>query len=330
MIIFIIHHKGKLNGAKKISNEILDLAKKNNIEYKISPYPHDFKYYLIVWFIIEYFKFFSFHIKHFHKGSKIYFSGSNNTLGFLKDLPLILFLNLLYRKQKKIVHFHSSTIKLSKNIFKFFTLVYKKWTHIYLGQNLLPTTTPQKYHIISNYVNFPLKIIEEKNYENINIGYYGNIAQFKGIYDYNKIAQKFNEDDFLTFYSAGIGDVKLINNKIKHLGELINIKEKVKYLSSIDILVYPSYWDAQPLSILEAFHCNTAVISYDTGTISEMLPTKKDILRMGDIDGICKRIEFYKKNLKSLDKVKFKNNQQIINKFNKENFIHNVENHIFK
>ena len=330
MIIFIIHNKGKLNGAKKISNEIIDLAKKNNIEYKISPYPHDFKYYLIVWFIIEYFNFFCFHIKYSYKGNKIYFSGSNNTLGFLKDLPLILFLNILCRKQKKIVHFHSSTIKLSKYLSKFFTLVYKKWTHIYLGQNLLPTIIPKKYHIINNYVNFPLKIIEEKNYEKINIGYYGNIVGFKGIYDYNKIAQKLNKDDFLTFYSAGIGDERIINNKIKHLGELINTKEKVKYLSSIDILVYPSYWDAQPLSILEAFHCNTAVICYDTGTISEMLPTKKDILQMGDIDGICKRIEFYKKNLKSLDEAKFKNNHQIINKFNKDNFIHNVENFIFK
>ena len=330
MIIFIIHRKGKLNGAKKISLEVVDLAKKRNLKFKMSPYPHDFRYYRLGRYIIEYLRFVVFHLLHFSKATKIYFTGSNNTLGFSKDIPLILVLNLLYRKHEKIVHFHSSTIKLSENLHHTFAWLYQSWTHIYLGQNLVPITPPKKFHIISNYADLSLKKREDKKRKNVNIGYYGNIVEFKGIYDYNKIAANYDENDSVAFYSAGIGDCGLVYDQIHHYGELLNIEEKERYLNSIDILVYPSFWDAQPLSILEAFHCNTVVIAYDVGTISELLVENNDVLPMGDIDGIIRRIDYYIKDLKTLDKVKYKNYQQIMYKFNKENFIRSVESFIFK
>ena len=330
MLIFIVHHKGKLNGAKKISREILNLAEKEGIKYVMSPYPHEFRLYSIGLFIITYFRFVYFHLKHRSKENIIYFSGSNNTAGFVKDLPLLVLLNLLCRNQKKTVHFHSSTNRLDVRMHPIFTMVYRRWTHIYLGENLVPIVPPQTYHIINNFVDFPLVKEQKKRHETLKIGFYGTIVGFKGIHDYNKIASNYLGCDSLSFSSAGIGDSRLIDDQIHHYGELMDITEKVKYLSSIDILIYPSYWDAQPLSILEAFHCNTVVIGYDTGTISEMIAENDDVLAIGDIDGIISRVDFYKNNSECLEKVKLKNYQQILNKFNRQNFAHRVDKFVFK
>lgn len=329
MLIFIVHHKGKLNGAKKISREILNLAEKKGLKYLMSPYPHEFRFYSIGLFFIEYFKFLNFHLKHRSKENIIYFSGSNNTVGFVKDFPLIVLLNLLCSNQKKIVHFHSSTNRLDIRMHRIFTMVYSKWTHIYLGENLVPIVPPESYHIISNFVDFPLVKEQKKTHETLKIGFYGSIVGFKGIHDYNQIAANYLGCDSLSFHSAGIGDSRLIDYQIHHHGELMDITEKVRYLSSIDILIYPSYWDAQPLSILEAFHCNTVVIAYDTGTISEMIAENDDVLAIGDINGIIGRVDFYRRNSGCLEEVKSRNYEQILNKFNKQNFARGVDTFVF-
>lgn len=327
MIIFIIHRLGKLNGAKKISNDILNIIRNSNEIFLISPYPHDFKLNHILKFFFDYIKFTFFHLKIIFKQGVIYFSASNNTIGFLKDFPLIFLINILSFRKRKIVHFHSNIERMNIKLLPVFNYVYRNWIHIYLGNNLVPQKKPTNYRVIPNHVEINRSKFKILNNEKIKVGYYGNLINWKGIDDFSEIANYFSSNTNLLFYAAGVGNEKSIKSEnIFFMGEISDERAKEEYLSQLDILLYPSYWDAQPLVILEAMNYSTCVIAYNVGAIAEMIPSRDDVIELGEINQIISRVKFYTNNVGLIKETKKKNFNHLINNFGTKKFEKNIKN----
>jgi len=113
-----------------------------------------------------------------------------------------------------------------------------------------------------------------------NIGFFGSIEKSKGIFEFLESASLASQlYKNIKFHVAGqITDTKLkqyiLNYKnINYLGPLYGVQKK-NYFRKIDILLYPSFNDAEPLVVLEALSYGVVVISSDVGCIKNILNSK--------------------------------------------------------
>lgn len=109
------------------------------------------------------------------------------------------------------------------------------------------------------------------------------------------------EDENIQLLLAGNGDVEEIKKKIQAYSLENNVKyvgwadDKVKLelLNKSGIFILPSYFEALPMSILEAMSCSNAIISSNVGSIPECIKKENGLLiEPGDIDALTQSILF--------------------------------------
>lgn len=79
-----------------------------------------------------------------------------------------------------------------------------------------------------------------------------------------------------------------------------NQEELVKYYSTADVFVNPTYEDSLPTVNIEALACGTPVVTYRTGGSPEILDENTGIIvEKGDVEGLIKAIETIRENGKT-------------------------------
>lgn len=127
---------------------------------------------------------------------------------------------------------------------------------------------------LSNEDNFIPKIVNRYS-KRFSVGYLGRLDTPKGVHVLIKTAKKLNNYDF---FIAGVGALQkqlmeLANNSdnIKFLGSL---KEPLKFISKMDVIVVPSIREPFGNTIVEAGFCKKAVIASKIDGIPEIIKDK--------------------------------------------------------
>lgn len=126
-----------------------------------------------------------------------------------------------------------------------------------------------------------------------------NLIPEKGAHVFVQLAESLSEETAAQFLLCGPSIDKEYSNELsKRASETsANLRiygavagaEKLDILRSADVMVFPSTYqfEAQPLSVLEAFACGTAVIAFDVGGMADLVDSKVGVLlRQGDIAGL--------------------------------------------
>lgn len=186
--------------------------------------------------------------------------------------------------------------------------------------------------IVSNFLN-------EKNIEKYDtvitekvkkIIYVGRITEQKGCNEIIEVAKQFENIDFLFIGKLTEGfPEKRFKGNLKYLG-VKTLDEVYQIMSESDVLLFPSYSEGFPITILESMFIGLPIITTKVGSIYDMLGDNGAVyIEIKNIDSIKKainRIEDIKirKNMKlnnrkkALDKYTIKKSVNEINYYYKE------------
>lgn len=139
-------------------------------------------------------------------------------------------------------------------------------------------TISDRIELTPNCIEVP-NMIEIRPCDFKKVGFVGNITVTKGIFELIKAFEELDGDTHL--YIAGVGSEADVNHMIElagskmdqnihFLGKLSN-QEAVKLIESLDILCLPTYFEAFPISILEAMSRGKMIITCPKGAIPDML-----------------------------------------------------------
>lgn len=146
-----------------------------------------------------------------------------------------------------------------------------------------------RVHVISNSAILPqLGPFREARKEINTIGFLSNIEPDKGIMEFLNIAERLEEAGapfriFLAgpFREAGIEETvtqRISTLKcVRYVGPKYG-EEKSEFFSQLDVLIYPTKNDAEPLIVIEAMAHGIPVISTNRGCIEEMLPASAGLV----------------------------------------------------
>lgn len=119
---------------------------------------------------------------------------------------------------------------------------------------------------------------EEKLYGMCKILYLGRLCTTKGIGELLTVMPRIREQyPCVRLYLAGIWEDEELQEQAEALKEYvtdlgwINGEEKQRYLKECDIFVLPSYFEGQPVSVLEAMANACAIVASKTGGIPDMI-----------------------------------------------------------
>ncbi len=115
--------------------------------------------------------------------------------------------------------------------------------------------------------------------------YLSNLIREKGVMDFVELVPRLSSRSDVTFEIAGASSSSELDAELRQalasadLGGHVSLlgpvhgDEKWSLLSRASVLVFPSTYpfEAQPLTILEAFACSTPVIAYPTGGIKDVV-----------------------------------------------------------
>ena len=241
--------------------------------------------------------------------AKVVYIPSSKGLSILRDFMLIFILVL---KNVKIYSFYLNTNADQSNfIFKILHKFILRNSFVILTSKIFITdllsVNPEKLYFCNLGISCPTsKLIHPDVSKVINIGFFSNWYLSKGIEDYINIINIINEDDNnFHFHLAGqqgdlsISDVNSqinITDNVTIVGPVYN-DNKFKFLSSLDVLLYPSKDDTFPLSILEAMSQGVYTISTNVGAISEILNNPITGMVINEFDYIETVINVLKNNL---------------------------------
>lgn len=124
----------------------------------------------------------------------------------------------------------------------------------------------------------PIPEREEKQYGVHKILFLGRLCKEKGIRELLEVMPKLKEQHpDVCLYLAGIWEDTELKAQAVSLKECvtdlgwISGAEKQKYLRECDIFVLPSYFEGQPVSVLEAMANACAIVTTRTGSIPDMV-----------------------------------------------------------
>ena len=119
---------------------------------------------------------------------------------------------------------------------------------------------------------------DEKQYGRQKILYLGRLCKTKGIGELLTVMPRISEQyPDVRLYLAGIWEDKELQKQAETLKEYvtdlgwISGEEKQQYLKECDIFVLPSYFEGQPVSVLEAMANACGIVTTRTGSIPDMI-----------------------------------------------------------
>lgn len=139
--------------------------------------------------------------------------------------------------------------------------------------NIVP---PEKITVLPNSIQIPE--YQEKQYGVHKILFLGRMCKEKGIQELLTVMPKLREKyPDVRLYLGGIWEEEALKKQAEELGGYvtdlgwISGEEKRKYLQICDIFVLPSYFEGQPVSVLEAMANGCGIVASETGSIPDMI-----------------------------------------------------------
>jgi len=240
------------------------------------------------------------------KPSIIYVTPSMAGIAFYRDFLYILMIKLykyVFKNCRIILHLHMRPVNanwLQKNYL--FKILFRRVEIIFLSKLLIRDYSIFKLndcvvHILPNAIkpllNKELTInkvsdnyskVRTKN-NTINVLYLGHMIKSKGyrraldvakyILNQNKKYKFLFVGEYGSVYDKEYFDHYISSNylvsDITYLGPCTNDIDKMNLFLNNDILIFPSYSEAYPLTILEAFSFGLPVVATDTGAVEEIV-----------------------------------------------------------
>lgn len=182
-----------------------------------------------------------------------------------------------------------------------------------------------KLEILYNGVKVPEEY--DKDLSNKNILFLGRINEQKGIYDLIKaikiIKEKYPD---VCLYVGGTGEENRIQKSVNELQLEDNVKmlgwinneQKDKILKKCAIFVLPSYFEAMPMSILEAMSYYCVTLSTNVGSIPKVIQNNENgiLVKPGDIKNISDMINYLFENKETMSKISSNARTTIEKKYN--------------
>lgn len=221
-----------------------------------------------------------------------------------------IFVKKAYKKKKKIIiHQHAgsfnsfflkeSSAKKQEKIKRIFSMAEKvivlseEWKDFFIQNNI---SSFEKIMVVHNGVEIPTK--KEKDYSNKNVMFLGRLDEKKGIYDLIKaiplILEKCPDAEF---YFAGDGEMQKSQEMVKtlslndcvHFEGWITKNEKEALFGKCSVFILPTYFEAMPMSVLEAMSYGLATITTEVGGIPQIVQKGENgvFVTPGDIEGIA-------------------------------------------
>ena len=221
----------------------------------------------------------------------------NAGLGKFFDIFLLLFFILF--KKKCFYHNHSYKKLYEYDIKSKIIQLISRYgiENIFLHKNeaskFLKKYGKIKYRIISNSVfinKIDPKIRDIQKNGNIKLGLISNLTKEKGLDDFLNIAKKsLKEKNLWEFELAGpllnnrdfyLNQIKSLKN-IKYYGQILEENKKIKFFNSVDFFIFLTshQHESEPLVILEAISNGCIPITYNRGSIIELIPNSRLIIK---------------------------------------------------
>ena len=137
-------------------------------------------------------------------------------------------------------------------------------------------TEKDRIIVFPNSIEIPA--LTEKNYGAHKILFLGRLCKEKGIGELLHVMPKLKEKyPDIHLYLGGIWEEQGLKKQADELADCVTFlswvtgEEKKKYLKECDVFVLPSYFEGQPVSILEAMAYSCAIAASDVGGIPHMI-----------------------------------------------------------
>lgn len=247
----------------------------------------------------------------------------------------ILFIPIKFVFNKKIIyHLHGGGFqkffKMSPNVVQKLIIhfINNSDTIICLSREwkefLLSNFKPKNVYIINNVIETPDSSFKNKNTSSkIVFLFLGKIEQDKGVFDLLDIISenRIYFKDKMLLQIGGNGEIsKLLNyinsNQLNHLVQYIGWitnSQKNQVFQNSDVFILPSYFEVQPVSILEAMSYGLPVISTNVGGIPEIVEENTNALLSapGDKTKLMEHMSYFLENNPSI-KVFGSNSQKLV------------------
>lgn len=114
----------------------------------------------------------------------------------------------------------------------------------------------------------------------------------KGLEDFIKLRNLLSNDYQIVIIGLSEGQKKKMPDGVDGICRTDNIEELVRYYSSADVFINPTYEDNFPTTNIEALACGTPVITYRTGGSPEAIDENTGmVVEVGDINGLVAGIK---------------------------------------
>lgn len=155
--------------------------------------------------------------------------------------------------------------------------------------------------IVSNAALLPVSSGNGRLRKNLGtVGFLGNIEEDKGIFEFlEALLQLQNGGDAISAIIAGPFFDKETEIQVRAaMADLKNVQyvgpkygaEKVSFFNSIDVLLYPTRNDAEPLTVLEAMSHGVPVVARSRGCLEEMVDLNAGVVFEFEQDYVSKAV----------------------------------------
>lgn len=192
----------------------------------------------------------------------------------LKDYPSLLWPNQKYLKWKKRNVYEKSDFSIivpSEWLKKKVEQSVLKDKKIFVVHNGVDTTTYRQYDKEISRKELDLPSDKKIVLFTANMGLNN---EFKGGKFFQQIASRYGQNSNYRFVCLG-GDIDEKKDNIIFRKKISDKTLMAKYLSSSDILLFPSLSENLPLTVIEAQACGLPVVGFDVGGVKEIIKHKE-------------------------------------------------------
>lgn len=281
-----------------------------------------------------------------HKIHLIHINTAINTSAIIRDTLLSILSNLLNKKSVLYIHggkyFWDTNMNFILHLFVRIMLrlsdkviVLSDKERIYLSDKYNPAHTGIKvlpYCVLRHFA----KININKNKEITEILFLGRIHPDKGIKEIIDSIKLLNSrTKNFRFILCGDGPKKqnivkilseLLNNRFRYEG-VVRSEKKYEILQRADILLLPSYYEAMPMSILEAMAYGCVPVVTDVGSVNTVIKHNNNgfFVKKQDHYDIADKLQYLINNKAVLQHLSINAYQTIKKHYSCDNYIKNLK-----